>query len=294
MNHAAGDVPNSGKSPEGASAMQLRLLRHHDLSGAMRLKEAAQWNQTEEDWKLLLELEPEGCFVISQDDVVAASATVVVYGSDLAWIGMVLTLPEFRKRGLASRLMQRTLEFAASRGVRKVALDATDMGFPLYRSFGFETECIVERWELPANAAPVSSPVVGSWRPSPDLDWLAFGADRSKVLASLARVGAVSVAGGEGYAMARPGSKAVYFGPCVAQSPAAAEVLLRWFLAQHSQEPKYWDILLDNQAAVALAGKYGFQPARRLRRMVRDLRTGVTPLRPNYSYAFAIAGFEYG
>jgi GNAT superfamily N-acetyltransferase len=294
MNHAAGGVPNSGKSQEGASGMQLRLLRQHDLSGTMRLKEAAHWNQTEEDWKLLLELEPEGCFVISQDDVVVASATVVVYGSDLAWIGMVLTLPEFRKRGLASRLMQRTLEFAASRGVRKVGLDATDMGFPLYRTFGFETECIVERWELPAIAAPVSSPEVGPWRPSPDLDRLAFGTDRAKLLASLARVGAVSVGDGEGYAMARPGSKAAYFGPCVAKSPAAAEDLLRWFLAQHAQEPVCWDILLDNHEAVALAQKYGFQPVRRLKRMVRNLHAVATPVNPNYSYVFAIAGFEYG
>jgi len=275
--------------------MQVRLFRHFDLAGAMRLKEAANWNQTEDDWARLLELEPDGCFVISQDDVVAASATVVVYGTDLAWIGMVLTLPEFRKRGLSSRLMERVLEFATSRAVGKVGLDATDMGFPLYRRFGFETECIVERWERPAGIAPVTSVVAKPWRPAPDLDLLAFGTERSKLLASLARVDAASVGDGEGYAMARPGSKAAYFGPCVAKSPVAAENLLRWFLAQHSREQACWDILLDNHDAVALARKYGFQAVRRLRRMVLSLHAAAPPpVSPKYSTMFAIAGFEYG
>lgn len=294
MDDVTRGVPSTGKPGANASAMHVRLLRHSDLPGAMRLKEAANWNQTDEDWARLLELEPEGCFVIAQDDVVAASATVVVYGTDLAWIGMVLTLPEFRKRGLGGRLMERVLEFAASRSVAKVGLDATDMGFPLYRRFGFETECIVEQWERPAGLAPVSPVVLDSWQPAPDLDLLAFGAERSKLLASLARVDAASVGDGEGFAMARPGSKAAYFGPCVAKSFAAAEDLLRWFLARHSREQACWDILLDNHDAVALARKYGFQPVRRLRRMIRNLKSPAAPVNPRYSTVFAIAGFEYG
>jgi hypothetical protein len=140
----------------------------------------------------------------------------------------------------------------------------------------------------------VSPVVVNPWRPATDLDRLAFGTERSKLLASLARVDAASVGHGEGYAMARPGSKAAYFGPCVAESPAAAEHLLRWFLARYSQEQACWDILLDNHDAVALARKYGFQPVRRLRRMVRSLRDAAAPVNPQYSTVFAIAGFEYG
>jgi hypothetical protein len=94
--------------------------------------------------------------------------------------------------------------------------------------------------------------------------------------------------------MMRPGSRAAYFGPCVAKSPAAAEDLLRWFLAQHSREQICWDVLLDNYEAVALARKYGFQPVRALKRMVRNLQAGVAPASPKCSYVFAIAGFEYG
>jgi hypothetical protein len=135
---------------------------------------------------------------------------------------------------------------------------------------------------------------VDSWQPAPDLDLLAFGAERSKLLTSLARVEAASTGDNEGYAMVRPGSKAAYFGPCVAKSPAAAENLLRWFLARHFREQACWDVPLDNHEAVALARKYDFQPVRRLRRMVRNLKAAAAPVNPKYSTVFAIAGFEYG
>ena len=64
----------------------IRLLEVRDLAGAMRLKESAGWNQTAADWRRLLELAPEGCFAVELDGVIAATATVVTYGQDLAWM----------------------------------------------------------------------------------------------------------------------------------------------------------------------------------------------------------------
>ena len=136
-------MPDSGTLGETASVRRLRSLRQQDIAGALRLKEAAHWNQTEEDWQRLLELGPEGCFVISQGDVVAASATVVLYGTDLAWIGMVLTLPEFRKQGLASRLIERL-----SMNLRRVLPAVT-----LYQPRQFEPGLTVRRPLAIANQA---------------------------------------------------------------------------------------------------------------------------------------------
>jgi len=136
----------------------------------MRLKEAAHWNQTEQDWERLLALEPQGCFGLVQDCVLAASATALAYSTDLVWIGMVLTLPEYRKRGFGRSLLARTIEFSESRGIAKAALDATDMEFPLYQSFGFATESIVERWERPASVAPATGTAFQPWQYDRDLD----------------------------------------------------------------------------------------------------------------------------
>ena len=70
-----------------------RLLRAGDLAGAMRLKAAAGWNQTEADWLRLFKLAPEGCFGIDVDGQLAATATAVAYGAEVAWIGMALLRP---------------------------------------------------------------------------------------------------------------------------------------------------------------------------------------------------------
>ena len=57
----------------------------------------------------------------------------------------LFTVPEFRGRGLARRLMEHAVAFAESRGVAAIALDATEMGIALYRQFGFVPSGIVGR-----------------------------------------------------------------------------------------------------------------------------------------------------
>lgn len=272
---------------------EVRQLRESDIPGAMRLKDAAGWNQTKADWARLLAVQPGGCFALDCDGVLAATATVLVYGGELAWIGMVLTAPEYRGRGFARTMMDHSMQFARGSGVPCVGLDATDMGVGLYRRFGFEEEGIVERWGRPAGLESPHRVSAGPWEPDADLDARAFGADRMKLLASLATAEAASLPG-LGYAMGRPGSKAAYFGPCVAKAQQAARDLLRWFLARHPGEPVYWDILRDNRQALLLAEEHGFQPLRRLIRMRRPLRPALQAAAPEIGLVFATAGFELG
>jgi GNAT superfamily N-acetyltransferase len=265
----------------------------------MRLKEAAGWNQTESDWLRLLAVEPEGCFGLDRDGALAASATAVCYGGELAWIGMVLTIPEFRGRGLARTLVQHALDFLERRSVRRAGLDATDMGAPLYAKLGFQPECAVERWGLRAasGASGTGRRPVHEGLEAVDLalDREAFGADRTRLLEIIADE--TYSRPGEGYALGRPGSQAAYFGPCVARSEAAARALLESFLAAHAGEAIVWDLLPANTAAVELARDHGFTPVRRLTRMARPLSgAGLRPA-PNdlgQSMVFAIAGFEFG
>jgi GNAT superfamily N-acetyltransferase len=269
----------------------VRALTPADIPAAMRIKEAAGWNQTETDWRNLLKLAPETCFGVECGGVLAATATAVCYGRRLAWIGMVLTDPAHRRRGFARRLLQHAIEMLTARQVEWIKLDATEMGAPLYREFGFEPECGIERWGATAGPPPGIPDL--TWREQPAvLDRQAFGADRSELLATLAPLGAAAV--GDGYAMARPGSQAAYFGPCVSRRAETAEGLLAWFLARHPREPVCWDLLPSNSEAVRLARAAGFAPLRRLVRMVRRGVPGAAPLAHDDSQIFAIAGFEFG
>src|SRR6185295_11353081 len=90
--------------------IEVGLLRESDLPAALRLKELAQWNQTERDWLRLLRLEPNGCFCVSLDGELVATTTTTTYGRELAWIGMVLVDPKRRQLGIATKLMQFTIE----------------------------------------------------------------------------------------------------------------------------------------------------------------------------------------
>lgn len=240
----------------------IRLLRPADLPTCMALKEEAGWNQTEQDWLKLFEFAPDSCFGIEIEGTLAATTTVVCYGADLAWIGMVLTGERFRRQGLASTLMQYTLDYLARHPVDWVKLDATEMGRPVYRRFGFEDECAVERWLRPGTPAT-------------------FFSEQSREL-------------GGSFARGRPGSKAAYFGPCNAATPEAAHDLLEWFVDLHPGAAIYWDLLPANVAAVGLARAHGFSPVRKLVRMALRGRTGAAPRPTDVERTYAITGFEWG
>jgi GNAT superfamily N-acetyltransferase len=272
---------------------EVRLLTPQDIAGAMRLKDAAGWNQTPADWRNVMRLAPGGCFGMDCDGALRATATAVCYRRDLAWIGMVLTDPAFRGRGLARSLMEHALEYLSTCGVRWVKLDATDMGHALYERFGFRGESVIERWiRPPGNVRPASArPAV--FESDEVLDRQAFGADRTALLQLLAGIESASITG-EGFAMGRPGSNAAYFGPCVARSAGPARELLTWFLERHQDEGVYWDILPANAEAVAMAREFGFERVRKLTRMTVEGGKNSPVLAKRDELVFATAGFEFG
>lgn len=233
----------------------------------MALSISANWNQLEEDWERMLRLEPEGCFGIEEAGRVCASATAVTYGPELAWIGMVLTLPDSRGRGFATRLLKQCLEFCAARSVACVKLDATDLGRPVYEKLGFQEEYVVERWKGSLDPAEERR-----FEHDMELDRQAFGAERSALLASVG--------------ICRAGRVASYVGPIVTKTTAEArERVLHCGLSG----PVFWDLSHANPAALQLAESLGFAPARRLWRMRRG-----APIDENPEYVFALAGFEFG
>jgi GNAT superfamily N-acetyltransferase len=272
---------------------EVRLLRPEDIPAAMRLKEAAGWNQTPADWRNVMVLAPDGCFGMDCDGALRATTTAVCYGPELAWIGMVLTDTAFRGRGLARRLMEHALEYLRTREVQWVKLDATDMGHALYERLGFRDESVIERWMRPPGVVRPTDVRPAVFELDEVLDRRAFGADRAELLRLLAGIESASIAG-EGFAMGRAGSKAAYFGPCVARSNGPARDLLTWFVERHPDEGVYWDILPANAGAVAMAREFGFERVRKLMRMTVQIGKNSPALAKRDELVFATAGFEYG
>ncbi len=278
----------------------------------MDLSAAADWNQTPDDWLRILQLSPQGCRLIEDAGRIVATTSLFSYGKRLAWIGMVLTRAEYRRQGLARRLMEDAISSAEHNGIRTMKLDATDEGRPLYESLGFIVEGTVERWgrgavqpaavREPSSSGKDAGQTLSYHRRIPgrlfSLDEQAFGADRNALLESLSTSGGC-IATAEGYLLTRPGISAHYLGPCMATSESAARKLITAQLesplsADNEHEvPQsrawYWDLLPANPGAGRCATGFGFTRRRKLWRM----RRGET-IEHKDALVYAIAGFELG
>ena len=269
-----------------------RQLVVSDIPAAVGLSEQAGWNQTGDDWRLLIDLAPEGCLAIEIDGELAATTTLLCYGQRLAWIGMVLTKMSYRGRGLARRLLTQALNKADQMRVETVKLDATDQGQQLYEKMGFRCEQAVERWSRPGSshrlnaAVPVEETHVKDWRVA---DHRAFGADRSELLERLAQRSQPPFFIEDSYLLTRPGRRTRYLGPSVCKTPGTARTLTERALGIAVSDGWSWDLLPRNRNAVAIAQDLGFAPARHLQRMARG-----KDLPAHEDTIYAIAGFELG
>ena len=283
--------------------LRIRLLTGADLAFADSLRALAGWNQTLEDWRRFLTTEPEGCFLAEWNGAPAGTATTTLYGPALAWIGMVLVHPDFRRRGIGNSLLVHCIESLRQRGVRCIKLDATPLGQPVYEALGFQAEWTLRRWVGVAGREKFAakSSKLRAWSSSDaelvaPLDTAAFGFARRRLLASLARQSSVALVleggggAGKSFGMMRAGTTAQYLGPVVADSDDAGLELIEALVTGGQATNIYWDIPDPNIAAVAWAQAHGFTVQRSLTRMF--LGENLAPGDPHQQ--FALTGPETG
>lgn len=291
--------------------LRLRCLSTDDLPFADALRATAGWNQTPGDWRRFLALEPEGCFVAEWNGRPVGTATTLVHGPELAWIGMVLVLPDHRNRGIGGALLARAIEHLHRRGIACIRLDATPLGRPVYRRLGFRDEESLVRWEHPAwtpprPTAPSPTPP-GPTREIRHSDWAAggplqrlerraFGVPRLRLLTALLESSTASAlledghGGIVGYGYLRPGALADYLGPAVAVDALAAGALAETLLEHAVGHRVFWDIPASCVHATRWAAEHGFRRQRELTRM----SLGPTPPAGVAGLPMALSGPETG
>jgi len=122
-------------------SVAIRQMTAADVGMGDSLRALAGWNQTPADWRRILSLEPGGCFVAEWDGLPVGTTTTTCYGTELAWIGMVLVHPDFRGRGIGRALMDHCVEYLKRRGLRSIMLDATPLGERLYSRAKSNLKC---------------------------------------------------------------------------------------------------------------------------------------------------------
>lgn len=273
-----------------------------DLPFADALRKAVGWNQTIDDWRRYLAWEPRGCFVAEWDGHPAGTATTLAYGTELAWIGMVLVQAEYRRRGIGRALLHHCIHTLEELGIRSIRLDATPDGQKIYEPLWFRAEWTLTRWEhrawdgVPCESGGTRNAVLQDIENIVALDATAFGVTRRDLLIRLLAASDVALtcedAAGRvrGLGFVRPGSRAWYLGPVIAEDDASGLLLIEALLGRLRGKPVYWDVPEPNLAASAWAREHNFVPQRLLTRMAR----GTSPPRADPQKQFALAGPEMG
>jgi predicted N-acetyltransferase YhbS len=290
--------------PKGFSQMRIRIMTKQDIPAGLRLNTLSGWNQTSADWERFLVSSPRGCFVMEDGNKVVGTAATICYENRFAWIGMVLVDPEYRKQGIGTQLLNKTIEHLDHSNISTIKLDATPLGKPLYAKLGFISEFEIERWVLKRPPGTIST--IPSTPPAPmtedqqqeifTLDRKCFGADRSFLLRSLFdQAPELAITAWQNgvplcFAFGRYGLFADHVGPCMATSRVAAENLLREFLTRSSRDILIVDCIKSNPGVVESLAALGFVPSRPLTRMVRG--PNAYPGRPDSLWA--ILGPEFG
>jgi GNAT superfamily N-acetyltransferase len=281
---------------------KIRPMITNDLNQAISLSNSEGWNQTEKDWKLLLENPINICIVAEYDNKVIGTATALNHSDKIAWIGMVLVDKSFRGRGVGKRLLTNII--GALKNVDSIKLDATPAGLPLYQKLGFIDEYKIYRMINPElhsfkkqlfNYEPVNIDQK-SFSDVLKLDKRIFGTARTYLLQTLLRnyPGKAYLIKRnnkiDGYMFGRDGVRFNYIGPVFAFSHDSARILISKALESLNNQPVALDILQDKKKLIKWLESLGFIKQRHFIRMY---------LRSNsycglIKYQHLISGPEFG
>src|SRR4051812_40943264 len=118
-----------------------------DAPAGLLLSTEAHWNQNEADWRFFLN--KGTVFGVRDGAQLVATAALLPYSSGNAWISMVLVTANWRRRGIASKLVDACLNAATKLGLT-TWLDATPAGAKVYGPLGFSPTLQLRRLGLQA------------------------------------------------------------------------------------------------------------------------------------------------
>jgi predicted GNAT family N-acyltransferase len=258
-------------------SFKIRPMIINDLDQAISLSKAEGWNQTENDWRLLVENPLNICLVAEYHNKVAGTATAFNHANKVAWIGMVLVDKSLRGHGAGKMLLTHIID--KLKHVESIKLDATPAGQPLYQNLGFKEEHKIFRM---TNVSPDNfsnkeneprhidqesiSDVI-------NLDKSIFGADRTYLLQTLLQdyPGKAFLIKrnhkSDGYIFGRDGVRFNYIGPVFALSSDSARILISKALESLNNQPVALDVLEDKEVLIKWLESVGFVKQRHFTRM---------------------------
>jgi GNAT superfamily N-acetyltransferase len=259
-----------------------------DAQAGLLLSTETGWNQNEADWRFFLS---QGVvFGMRDGDRLVATAALLPYSAGNAWISMVLVTADFRRRGIATKLVDACLNVAARRGLT-TWLDATPAGATVYGPLGFTPTLQLRRLRLTKpQGTGASRPLsVGNLDALAARDGSAMGFDRSTLLSEFsARPGSRIVSDDRAMALVRNGRTARHIGPLLSDRADQALALVDAIVSSETG-PWLIDAVQSQEEFLSGLVASGWNIERPFQRMRFGSAT-VSPAQP----PFAVAGPEFG
>lgn len=256
------------------------------------------WNPGLEDANAFWAADPQGYWLATEDEALAAAVSVVRYGNQYAFLGLYITEPAFRGRGIGFQLWRHVIESADG---RTIGLDGVVAQQENYRKSGFSWAHANIRYGGTANvteppgtdlvdAAPVHAAALIDYdsRFNPARrdaflhEWTKQLQTRRSIV--LLRDGTIV-----GYGAIRACREGFKIGPLFADSETGADLIFRKLAAGVKGARVHLDIPEPNASARALCVRYNLKPVFETARMYRG-RAPDLPL----ARIYGITTFELG
>ncbi len=75
---------------------------------------------------------------------------------DTAWLATIIVHPAYRNRGIGKLMTQTLIDSIDSRTFETIYLDATELGYPVYKKLGFQVEAVYNHYK-PVTIEPVTN-----------------------------------------------------------------------------------------------------------------------------------------
>jgi len=117
----------------------IRKMARSDFPFAIRLTDTMHWDLTEKDFRFMMALEPQGCFV-ALDDAKRVGITTTVHFDKIGWIGNVIVDARYRSKGIGVRLVKEAIRYLSEKSATTIALYAYQNTVEFYEKIGFKAD----------------------------------------------------------------------------------------------------------------------------------------------------------
>jgi N-acetylglutamate synthase-like GNAT family acetyltransferase len=175
---------------DGGSAhtFQVKTMTPKDFDFAVQITDEMKWNLTASDFEFMVELEPDGCFILFENSKRIGLATTISFGT-IGWFGNLIVNESDRKRGGGSQLVSHSVEYLTRKHVKTIGLYAYMDRIHFYERLGFKQDEEVTVLNGRGSSFPVKSTVAVAGKQDLqkiiEFDESCFGASRRRLLESI-------------------------------------------------------------------------------------------------------------